>query len=164
MQTKEDSMSTQVSKPLTLIMDVKSPEDYEALKGLIAQNQEKITKELNDIKTVHFARFVFLSDNKQMAVNANPQLAIITSYDGNFSQYITAFTERLGDIFDALMKHMKNPPKLPVACHKEDFENYIMRNDKSAVDGQPGSLYSAYPNLTVRDILALEQRKQGEKG
>lgn len=140
-------MSTQVSHPLTLVMNLKSKSDAPALITLLADNQSKIDEALASVGTVHFARFVFLGPT---------QLAVITSYDNDFDTYIRAFTEYLGAIFDGLLGYMEDAPPLPVKDNLEKFEDYIKTNDRSRIDGELQSLYCAYPNLTVRSILALE--------
>jgi hypothetical protein len=93
---------------------------------------------------VHFARFVFL---------APLQLSVITSYDGDFVQYIQAFTDELGDIFDTLLKYMVDAPPLPVKDNLKPFLEYIENNDRSRIGGVLQTFYSAYPTLTVFDIL-----------
>lgn len=147
-------MTTQVSNPLTLVMNIKSPQDFLELQKLLMEisakppGQNPIDNALTKIGTVHFARFVFLSET---------QLAVITSYDGDFVQYIQAFTDELGDIFDALLSHMSNPPPLPVKANLKPFLEYIMINDRSRINGELAPLYSAYPELTVVDILGCKQ-------
>ena len=141
-------MPDQVSKPLTLVMNIKSPADFEALQKLLGgiaakpPGENPIDNAMTAVGTVHFARFVFLSQS---------QLAVITSYDGDFDVYIRAFTHFLGDIFDALLSHMSDAPPLPVQDHIAEFLAYVKDNDRS--HGQ--SFYSAYPTLTVQDILGL---------
>ncbi len=137
-------MSTQVSKPLTLVMNIKSPADFEDLQRLLSDEtiRNSINNALTEIGTVHFARFVFLSQT---------QLAVITSYDGDFDVYIRAFTHFLGDIFDKLLSHMSDAPPLPVQDNIAEFLAYVAKNDRS--HGQ--SFFSAYPTLTVQDILGL---------
>ncbi len=145
-------MSTQVSNPLTLVMNIKSAEDFAALQKMLGEiaalppDQNPIDNALTKVGTVHFARFVFLSEQ---------QLAVITSYDGSFDVYINAFTEFLGKIFDQLLSHMKDAPPLPVAENLPQFLTYIKDNDRSRVEGKLQGLYSAYPTLTVQDILGL---------
>lgn len=140
-------MSTQVSHPLTLVMNLKSASDGPALAKLLADNQPTIDHALEQVGTVHFARFVFLSPT---------ELTVITSYDGSFPVYIQAFTNYLGETFDGLLSYMRDAPPLPVKDNLKAFEAYIMANDRSRIDGELQSLYCAYPNLTVQDILALE--------
>ncbi len=147
-------MSTQVSNPLTLVMNIKSHEDFLALQKLLGgfdnapPGKNPINNAMDKVGTVHFARFVFLSET---------QLAVITSYDGNFDVYITAFANILGDIFDALLSHMKDAPPLPVSSPENlpKFLDYIRENDRSRVNGQLQSIYCSYPTLTVQDILGL---------
>lgn len=140
-------MSTQVSHPLTLVMNLNSASDGPALAKVLAENQPAIDQALTNVGTVHFARFIFLSPT---------ELAVITSYDGSFPVYIEAFTNYLGAIFDALLSFMKDAPPLPVKDNLKEFLDYIMENDRSRIDGELQSIYCAYPNLTVQDILALE--------
>jgi len=129
-------------------MNIKSPEDFEALKKLLGgiadgpPDENPINKALTEVGTVHFARFVFLSQT---------QLAVITAYDGSFDVYIRAFTHFLGDIFDTLLSHMCDAPPLPVKDNIAEFLAYIQANDLSY--GQ--TFYSAYPTLSVQDILGL---------
>jgi len=145
-------MNEPVANPLTLVMKIKSPKDYEQLKVLLADLQSQppdenpITVAMNELSTVHFARFVFLSER---------QLAVITTYDGSFERYIDAFINKIGNVFDMLLKHMEDAPPLPVEFHRDEFLKYVQANDLRCV----GTMYSAYPNLSVLDILTMERQK-----
>jgi hypothetical protein len=141
-----------IQSPLTLIMNIKSPEDYAQLNGLLAKmqsappEQNPIWVALTKLKTVHFARFVFLSNNTQ--------LAVITTYDGSFDKYINDFVDEIGDVFNALLAHMKDAPPLPVQKNRDAFLAYVKANDLRAIE----PLYSAYPQASVVTILdALTQ-------
>jgi hypothetical protein len=135
-----------VQNPLTLVMTAKSPEDYEALQQLVNRIQslppEKnpITTALNNLANVHFARFVFLGNN---------QLGVITTYDGDFEAYINDFTNEIGDVFDALLKHCQDSPPLPVQTFRKEFLQYCRAHDLGCV----GTFYAVYPNRTVLSIL-----------
>ncbi|HKR49541.1 MAG TPA: hypothetical protein VJT72_08165 [Pseudonocardiaceae bacterium] len=135
-----------VQNPLTAVMTAKSPEDYAALQQLVEHlqamppEQNPVTVALNKLGSVHFARFAFLDNN---------QLAVITSYDGDFESYINEFIDEIGDVFNALLKHVANAPKLPIQEHRQDFLDYIRAVDRRCV----GTFYSAYPDRTVLDIL-----------
>ena len=145
-------MTTNVANPLTLIMTVKSNQDYKALEALIKGLQKQplgqnpITVALTKLATVHFARFVFLNEK---------QLAIITTYDGSFDEYIDAFVNEIGGVFDQLFAHVKDAPALPVSDHREQFKEYIKKNDLKCIE----PFYSAYPDLKVLDILTLQRNK-----
>lgn len=141
-----------VQSPLTLIMNIKSPEDFAQLNGLLTKiqsaplEQNPIWVALTKLKTVHFARFVFLSDNTQ--------LAVITTYDGSFDKYINDFIDAIGDVFNALLSHMQGAPALPVQQNRDAFLAYVKQNDLRGMD----PFYSAYPTSSVVTILdALNQ-------
>ena len=141
-----------LQSPLTLVMDIKSTDDFTQLNGLLAKiqsappDQNPVWVALTKLKTVHFARFVFLSNNTQ--------LAIITTYDGLFDKYINDFIDEIGDVFNALLSHMKNAPPLPVQQNREAFLAYVKANDLRGLD----PFYSAYPQASVITILdALDQ-------
>ena len=140
-----------VQNPLTLIMSIKSPQDYAQLNGLLQKVQSAppdknpIWVALTKLKTVHFARFVFLSNNTQ--------LAVITTYDGSFDKYINDFIDEIGDVFNALLAHMNEAPPLPVQKNRDAFLAYVKKNDLRGIE----PFYSAYPEASVITILdALE--------
>src|SRR5919202_3359272 len=97
-----------VQNPLTLIMKIKSPADYQQLNQMITHiqslppDQNPIARALTRIATVHFARFVFLENNTK--------LAVITAYDGDFETYINEFVNEIGDVFNGLLAHMDGAP------------------------------------------------------
>jgi len=135
-----------VQNPLTLVMKAKSQEDYAALKQLVEHlqsmppDQNPVTVALNEIGTVHFARFAFLGNN---------QVGVITTFDGDFAVYINEFIDTIGDVFNALMAHVEDAPPLPVQTFRQEFLDYV----RAANVGCVGSFYSAYPERTVFDIL-----------
>ena len=135
-----------VQTPLTLVMKAKSPEDFAALRQRVEHlmslppDQNPVTVALNKIGTVHFARFAFLD---------NDQLAVITTYDGDFDVYINEFTDEIGEVFDAILSHVEDAPPLPVQTYRKEFIDYIRAHDLRCV----GTFYSAYPDRTVLDIL-----------
>ena len=140
-----------VQTPLTLIMKIKSPENYQALRQMLDHLQSlpdtdnPIRAALNRVATVHFARFVFLENNTK--------LAIITTFDGDFDTYIKDFVEQISDVFNRLLAHMEDAPPLPVEKYREEFGAYIKKYDAPSL--QP--FYSAYPDLTVLDIQAMAE-------
>jgi len=131
-------------------MNIKTQADAIKIQKLLAgfeampEGANPINVALTKIGTVHFARFVFLSEL---------QLAVITSYDGDFVQYIQDFTNEIGGIFNTLLACMQDAPPLPVENNLRAFVEYVQANDRSRVNGELQPLYSAYPTLTVRDIL-----------
>src|SRR3954464_6104924 len=137
-----------VQNPLTLVMKIKSPADQQALNAMLQKIQSAppdknpIWTALDKLRTVHFARFVFL--------NQNTSLAVITTYDGTFEDYINEFIDEIGDVFNALLAHMDDAPALPVQKNRQAFLDYVRKNDLRAIE----PFYSAYPKATVLDIKA----------
>ncbi|MGH3901968.1 MAG: hypothetical protein ACRDTA_27695 [Pseudonocardiaceae bacterium] len=137
-----------VQNPLTAVMTAKSSEDYAALRQLVEHLQSlppdknPVTVALNKLGTVHFARFAFLD---------NDQVAVITTYDGEFDKYINAFINEIGDVFNDLLAHVVDAPPLPVQTFRQEFLSYIQAVDRRCV----GTFYSAYPERTVLDIHDL---------
>jgi hypothetical protein len=137
-----------VQNPLTLVMRIKSPQDFQELEARIRQIQSvppernPIWIALDKLKIVHFARFVFLENNTR--------LAIITTYDGSFEDYLNEFIDEIGDVFNALLQHMDEAPPLPVQRNRDAFHQYVKAHDLGCI--QP--FYSAYPRATVLDIQA----------
>jgi hypothetical protein len=142
-----------MQNPLTLVMPIKSPEDFEKLHQTLMQvqaappEQNPIMVALNKIATVHFARFVFLENNTR--------LAVITTYDGDFDRYINDFVDNIGHVFDMLLQFMADAPPLPVAEHREEFLQYVRDHDLRCVE----PFYSAYPELTVLDIQTAAEAR-----
>ena len=145
-----------VQNPLTLVMTIKSETSARELQGLLHKIQsappEKnpIWTALNKLNTVHFARFVFLENNTK--------LAVITTYDGSFEDYINEFIDAIGDVFNALLSHMNDAPPLPVQQNREAFLQYVRTHDLRAIE----PFYSAYPRATVLDIHAALEEAEGQ--
>jgi hypothetical protein len=138
-----------VQTPLTLILTMKSEDSARKLAQLLEQSQSdpngKLRKALDGIGTVHFARFVFLENNTK--------LAVITTFDGELETYLHQFVDQIGDVFDAILRHVSPAPPLPVKEHFSEFRDFIVRNNAQTT----GALYSAYPHLTVKQIRALSK-------
>ncbi|MGH3939298.1 MAG: hypothetical protein ACRDTG_11800 [Pseudonocardiaceae bacterium] len=145
----EQPPSQPIQNPLTLVMKAKSPESWTELRHAVESLQEMpddknpIVAALDKIGTVHFARFAFLEDARQ--------LLVITTYDGDFETYINEFVNVIGGIFDTLLAHVADAPPRPVQAHRQEFLDYIRAGDLRSV----GKFYSAYPGTTVFDVLDM---------
>jgi hypothetical protein len=113
-------------------MKIKSEADFLQLNGLLQHfqglppDQNPIHVALDKLAIVHFARFVFL--------NSNTELAVITSYDGSFDDYINEFINTIGDVFNALLAHIDGAPPLPVQANRQAFLDYVKQNDFRGLD------------------------------
>jgi hypothetical protein len=145
-------MSNLVASPLTLVMTIKSEQDYQQLRALLEHfqslppDENPLAVALTKLSMVHFARFVFLNDR---------QLAVITTYDGNFNDYIDAFVNEIGQVFDQLLVHMQDAPPIPVSMHPGEFLAYVQQHDLTCIP----PFFSAYPGLKVLDILTMQEQK-----
>ena len=135
---------------LCLVLTLKSPADYEALVGILPIVKGQVDNSFAQVKTVHFARVVFLDNNTKVAV--------ITEFDGDFDQYVRDFAQAVGPVFDTLFAHTAEAPPLPV----EDPQNQQAFVDFSKqYNITPAYFYSAYPDLTVINIQNLQNQGQG---
>ena len=137
----------QVQSPLTLVMPIKdgAAEGLRAvIEGLGKAAVNPVDAALDELQTVHFARFVLLENETR--------LAVITTYDGDFRKYIMDFVDRLGPVFDQLLSFVDDwPAEYKVQTDRDEFLDYVKAHDLTCV----GSFYSAYPELPVNDILPL---------
>ncbi|MDP2712541.1 MAG: hypothetical protein Q8O56_15100 [Solirubrobacteraceae bacterium] len=150
------------TSPLTLVMalDVDASQ-LPALQKVVATAQAEINAALTSVGTVHFARVLVLdtsSPNLQFtATPAGPfALAVITEYDGDFARYTQDFVNKIGDVFDMLLKFTVGGSALvPVTDNVAAFTAFVAANDLSQQPPNDGGnrLYSAYPQ-TVQQILA----------
>ena len=134
---------TQVQLPLTLQLSIKDGQ-YDALQQALQQQDGNINKAIQAIGTIHFARICLTPDKKSMLV--------ITSYDEPLENYLQDIVKYLGEIFTQLFTDFidipqQTPPLLPLTA--QSLGVLFISNDIPVV----GSFYSAYPTLTVKDIL-----------
>jgi len=95
----------------------------------------------DEIGTVHYSRFTVLSEKT---------LLFLGDFDGDFGSLMTSLATQAGPVFDAIFEYVENPPPSPVAAHPNDFVNWV--GDHLL---HPLNVYTAYPNVTVRDIKAF---------
>jgi hypothetical protein len=86
----------------------------------IAQNVEEIFAGLDNVGTVHFARFVLIEGN----------ICMISTYDGDFSNYIRDFIATVGSVFDAVISLVKGgDAMIPTTHHSEEFIEWVRAHD-----------------------------------
>jgi hypothetical protein len=133
-------------------MPLASTADVPAVLQALQANQEAFGQALTSISTVHFARFILITNNPALGlpVGDNATLALFTEYDGDFTTYVKDFVAKLGPIFGALLQFVADPPPLPVTDHPDEFVAWVQAHNP-----QPLTFYSAYPTLSVVDILGM---------
>jgi hypothetical protein len=112
---------------------------------------------LDSVGTVHFARIFVFQPNNPAGVPANIA-AVITTYDGNFAAYIQDFVnvDSVAQFFDGFLEAVDDPAAaglIPVKKNATAFIAFVQKYDASNPAKQWGQWYSAYPTLTVQNIL-----------
>jgi hypothetical protein len=130
-------LSSAVQNPLNLLLNIIPGKNMDLI-GYLQKNQSAIDAALTQVGTVHFARFLMIPGTQY--------LLVITTYDGDFNAYIQAFTNLLGDLFNALLSCVDPAPPLPVQQNVAAFQAFVSQYNL------PSGLYSAYPDCTVVQI------------
>jgi hypothetical protein len=125
----------------TLSFPLKSPADAKALSDQLPPLMPAMFQAEDAIGTMHYSRFTLLSDKT---------LLFLGDFDGEFAQLMADLAKQTGPIFDSIFQHVENPPPSPVASNSDAFVEWAAAHLLTAVN-----LYSAYPDVTVKEIKAL---------
>jgi hypothetical protein len=107
---------------MNLIMPLKdkSPVGRAKAAAAIAQCKDAIYAGLNNVGTVHFARFVIVGDN----------ICMFSVYDGDFTNYIRDFIATIGQVFNAVVRLVEGGEKLlPCERNVEAFIQWVHEHD-----------------------------------
>ena len=112
---------------------------------------------LDAVGTVHFARIFMFEPNNPSGVASNIA-AVITTYDGSFSAYIQDFVNQPGvaDFFNKFLNAVDDDEAkgiIPVTKNAAAFAAFVEKYDATNPATKWGQWYSAYPTLSVKDIL-----------
>jgi hypothetical protein len=138
--TVDPSLEGQVQNALNLYLPLKTPAQMPALLATLQAAAPTVHDALESLHYVHFARFLPSPDGSL--------LWVITTYDGGLDAYIMDFVGVLGDVFTAVLQYIQGAPRLPVQKFPRDFVDFVIAHDLRQV-----GVWSAYPNVTVIDIL-----------
>lgn len=151
----EDSVRSPLARgtqALTALVHIK-PGRREQLQQVLAAVGERIAAggptPLDDIGTVHFARWVILPDYGE-----DGGLLFATNYDGSFDDYIRDFAEQAPDSFEAIYSNCVGWPE-GGATDLEAFKAFIRAHALVA-----DVYYRAYPTATVREVKSGLQLRQ----
>ncbi|KRQ92726.1 hypothetical protein CQ12_26450 [Bradyrhizobium jicamae] len=105
---------------LIMPLKVKSPIGRAEAALAIAKNKDAIYAGLNNVGTVHFARFVIVGDN----------ICMFSVYDGDFTNYIRDFIATIGEVFNEVVKLVEGGKKV-IPCEKnvEAFIQWVHEHD-----------------------------------
>jgi len=125
----------------TLGFPLKSPADAKAIAQDLPPLMPEFFQAEDTIGTIHYSRFTVLSDKT---------LLFLADFDGEFVPLMTSLAKLAGPVFDAILQHVDHPPATPVAANADVFVEWAAEHLLHAVN-----LYTAYPDLTAREIKAL---------
>jgi len=109
---------------------------------------------LNNVGTVHFARFDLVDGN----------LCMFSIYDGELSGYIHDFIAVMGQAFDALMDFVQDPPPRPVWDHPDEFIAWVARHDAFQFPEESSDLRPDLRSLERANLLALRRETNVQFG
>jgi hypothetical protein len=125
----------------TLSFPLKQPSDSKTLSDELTRTMPALFAAEDAIGTIHYSRFTVLSERT---------LLFLGDFDGEFGQLMSELAKSAGPVFDAIFAHVDAPPATPIADNIETFVEWAA--------GQlvhPLNLYTAYPDVTVKEIKAL---------
>lgn len=112
--------------------------------------------QLATIPSIHFARWVFLDNQKR--------LIFISNYDGTSDQYLTDFVNKQPAPMSAIFCHMMDFPKTKwlVLEGARDMKGFVAWARKKQIPSQVW--YSAYKDITVKNIITNTKIRSGLYG
>lgn len=111
-----------VQRMMNLIMPLKDKSAIGRAKAAqaIAQSKDEIYAGLDNVGTVHFARFVIVDDN----------ICMFSVYDGDFTNYIRDFIATIGSVFNAVVKLVEGGDDvIPCEENVEAFIQWVHEHD-----------------------------------
>jgi len=111
-----------VQRMMNLVMPLedKSPVGRAKAALAIAQNKDEIYAGLDNVGTVHFARFVIVDNN----------ICMFSVYDGDFTNYIRDFIVTIGSVFDAVVQLVEGGKAvIPSEDNVEKFIEWVHAHD-----------------------------------
>lgn len=145
----ETSLSANLQMHMNLVMPLADQTAVGRARAAqaIAANIDELFTGLNNVGTVHFARFDLIGGN----------LCMFSVYDGDFRAYIRDFISVFGSVFDSLLGLVADPPPSPSAHHPEAFIDWIHRHDSFQVPRDLTTLFADEENINnlSRDLILL---------
>ena len=125
---------------LTIDFPIKGPANAKALPEVLPPLMPDLAKVQDRLGTVHYSRFMVKGDEK---------LLFLSDIDGEVDQHIERLVESAGPVFDAIFKHVDDPPATPVAGNPQGVVKWLKRHVR-----EPIETYSAYEDASVQEIKA----------
>ncbi len=145
-----------VAQGFNLVMSL---EDKRQLPELLAwlkepDNRRRLDEALESLHFVHYSRFVPIPEDGK--------LLIVTEFDGTQRDYVMDFAVKLDREFSKILSYMKGRPRLPVSEYPDEFYAYVDRNTVLPGQTEPPSMFRAYRDKTVLDIVGVGGAEKGK--
>jgi catalase len=127
--------SENVQRMMNLVMPLKDKSAIGRGKAAaaVAQNVDEIFAGLDNVGTVHFARFLLIGD----------YLCMISVYDGDFTNYIRDFIATIGSVFDEIVKLVEGGEAItPSEDHVDAFIDWVHDHDLFQAPDFPTDLFT----------------------
>jgi hypothetical protein len=127
-----------IQSHITITFPIKSPADAKAIAEELPPLMADFAKVQDAIGSVHYSRFLAWDDKS---------LLFLADIDGDVAQLYGDFAESAGTVFDAIFKHVGDPPPTPVASNSDAFIQWVKHHTSHPLVG-----YEAFENISVQDI------------
>jgi hypothetical protein len=134
----------------TLSFPLKAPADAKVLAEQLPAMMPDLFEATDKIGRVHYSRFTILSEKT---------LLFLADFDGEFDHLMSDLAKLSGPVFDAIFRHVADPPPTPVAANVESFANWTKAHLLEAVN-----IYTAYPGVSAKEIKALAYAAEVDGG
>ena len=144
-------MPTALNLTMKLKQDPASLAKLAALKAAFTEKiQPGIAKALGDSQIVHYARVLVIEDR---------YLQVITEFDGDAVVYTEFFRQALPEFFGGVFDLVEGAPPWEGINNRDDFFKFAEKLNLKALGVNPedpsqGFLFAAYPDKTVKRIIA----------
>ncbi len=149
--------SDHLQRPMNLIMPLRRPSIVarSKLTETLVSATDEVLSGLNNVGTIHFARFDLVAGN----------LCMFSIYDGDLGGYVRDFIATIGHAFDSILTWVKAPPSLPVGDHVDEFVQWIEAHDAFQLPDRPTDLIIRNLSSLPRDtMLALHRHPNTQLG
>jgi len=146
--------SDNAQRMMNLLMPLKdgSPVGRAEAVMALAQNVDEIFAGLDNVGTVHSARFLLIED----------YICMLSVYDGDFNNYIRDFISTIGTVFDDLMLLVEGGDELrPCEKNIEKFIDWVAAHDLFQAPDYPIDLFglqneaNGQPPGTLHEVRSL---------
>ncbi len=152
-------MAHSLNLTLKIKQDPETQAQVERFKKDFPNLQGKIAEVMKKSQILHFARVVLIEDKDDQGNKQYKLLQVLTEYDGDRKAYTEFFRRELTDVFKLVFSLAEGAPALEDLDDPDLFFNFSRDKDirplGNSVSGDPEDhfVFSAYGNLTVREIL-----------